>query len=115
MPFRYDPDLQSSPTVLGNRSEHGGLIGADINNTSDVVAYATGKMYLFHSTKGALNLDNLVTGTPDQVNAWITLFGWSRSLLTERDAIGGTTGFPMHWHCRRDSDFGRGCLLVPIK
>ena len=38
MPYRYNPDLQSSPTVLGNKTRPGGWAShTDINDSSDVV------------------------------------------------------------------------------
>ena len=40
MPYRFDPDAETSPTVLGNKQEHANLIGNDINNASDVAASA---------------------------------------------------------------------------
>ncbi len=107
-PFRFNPDLQVSPTLLGNELEHAGLIGEDINNTSDVMADGFGKMYLFHSTKGALNMDNLVIGTTEEVNTWLAQYFSSDPYLTERDA----TGFP--WiGCRCSETLG--CLLVPAR
>lgn len=110
-PYRFNPNSQVSPTLLGSESEHSGLIGWDINNTSDVGACGFGGMYLFHSTKGIFNLDNLVIGTPDQVNSFVLGFGWGGAWLTERDAMGGTTGFPSIG----SSYESLGCLLVPVK
>ena len=71
-------------------------------------------MYLFHRTAGVFNLNDLVTGTSDEMNTWILESGGGLH-LTERDARGGTTGFPCLATKAYDTRIGWGCLLVPVK
>jgi hypothetical protein len=111
-PFRFNPNSQVSPTLLGSESEHSGLIGWDINNTSDVAAYGFGNQYLFHNAAGALNLGDLVTGTSDQLSTWLGT-RWGIIHLTERVAVQGvTTHFPWIGTSGDSSVFG--CLLIPV-
>lgn len=112
-PFRFDPELQSSPTLLGSETEHAGLFATDVNNSSDVVAYGGSNIgeCLFHKSAGAFNLDSLVTGTADEVNLWLN-FRSGPIYMTERVDLGSTTvpGFPV----LGTTGGSIGAVLVPV-
>jgi hypothetical protein len=111
-PFRFDPERQPTPTLLGNETDQAGLSGEDINNTGDVITktgYST-RGYLFHTTAGTLKVDNLVTGTADEVNRWTTST-WGNSYVTERVSLGSNSpGFPVIGTANSEV----GAVLVPV-
>ncbi len=113
-PFRYNPSLQSSPTLLGSEIDQAMGIATDINDSRDVAIYGAGSagQFLYHNEKGMLNLDNLVMGLASDVAYWRTS-NWGACYLTERYYV--DVPDDMKYYPRigiTNTDFG--CLLVPV-
>ncbi len=112
-PFRFDPETQDSPTLLGNETDHAGLVASGVNDSGDVVAYGGWNIgeCLFHSSVGTFVLDNLVTGSAEEINTWRSI-GWTPIYMTERVDLGSTTapGFPV----LATTALELGVVLIPV-
>jgi hypothetical protein len=101
VPFHFNPEMQASPTVLGDA---GLSYPLDIDDSDDVVTF--GK-YLVHSGAGKLDLNALVVGSASDVTYFRQNAFRDRAHLTERDSA---TGFPVIGTRVGDA----GCLLTPL-
>ncbi len=101
-PFCFDPDSQTSPTLIGTEADEGGDAAWDINDSGDVVLDSSD---LFHDGK-LLRMVDLVVGNSDDVAYFRGVRWGGNARLTEQDA----TGFP----CIGTYSAYFGCLLVPV-